>query len=92
MLMAVFIMQYVYYLLRTRPTMETKLQQIFFDTLPFEKANNLLIMRLVTDGMRPDRLYSPAMEDKTWNLISSCWKAHHSERPTMEQVVKLLSV
>ncbi|KAF8624017.1 hypothetical protein AX14_011839 [Amanita brunnescens Koide BX004] len=64
---------------------------IFFDTVPFEKAHNLLIMRLVTDGMRPDRLDSPAMEDKTWNLISSCWKPNPSKRLTMEQVVKLLS-
>ena len=70
----------------------SKPEQIFFDTVPFPKANNFRIMRLVTDGIRPDRLQSPAMDDKTWDLISNCWKANPSGRPTMEQIVNLLSV
>jgi hypothetical protein len=68
------------------------LKQIFFDTIPFESANNFRVMRLVTNGERPQQLKSPAMEHKTWNLISNCWKANPSERLTMEQIVKLLSI
>ena len=55
-------------------------------------ANNLLIMRFITDGIRPDRLQSPAIEDQTWNLISNCWEANPSERPTMEHIMNILSV
>jgi len=45
----------------------------------------------VAGGARPDRLRSPKMEDDTWNLIQSCWKPKHSERPTMEEIVKTLT-
>lgn len=68
------------------------LNKILFDSVPFEKANNFIIMRLITDGIRPDRLEIPAIEDKMWDLISNCWEANPSERPTMEQIVNLLSV
>jgi serine/threonine protein kinase len=69
-----------------------KLEQIFFDSVPFETANNFLIMRFITDGIRPDRLESPAIDDQTWNLISNCWEANPSKRPTMEQIMNSLSV
>jgi hypothetical protein len=62
--------------------------QIFFDTLPFQGKNDCQVMRLVTSGMRPERLESPRIGDNTWNLIESCWKSNPGERPTMEQIVR----
>ncbi|KAF8328327.1 kinase-like domain-containing protein [Amanita rubescens] len=63
---------------------------IFFDTVPFQGKTDYQITRLVTAGMRPDRLENPEMEGDTWNLIQSCWKSLPLERPTMEQIVQML--
>jgi len=63
----------------------------FFDTIPFHGSNGLQVMQLVTKGIRPKRLTSPRMEDRTWNLIQSCWQSNFSERPTMEQILAILT-
>ncbi|KAF8325694.1 kinase-like domain-containing protein [Amanita rubescens] len=60
----------------------------FFDDIPFHDKNYFQIVRLVMDGMRPDR--PPGMEDDTWNLIQCCWEPVPSKRPTIEQIVKAL--
>ncbi|KAF8351801.1 kinase-like domain-containing protein [Amanita rubescens] len=63
---------------------------IFFDTVPFEGKTDYQITRLVTAGKRPDRLANPGMDEDTWNLIQSCWKHLPLERPTMEEIVRML--
>ena len=65
--------------------------QIFFDTVPFQGKNNPQIMRLVSKGVRPDRLENPRMEDDTWNVIQNCWKQRPSSRPPMETIVAMLT-
>ena len=47
-------------------------------------------MHLLANGTRPARLLDPRMEDKVWDLIQSCMKHNHSERPTMGQIVSTL--
>ena len=66
--------------------------QILFNAIPYNEKSNLQIMRLVTTGVCPERLQSPEMEDETWDLIRSCWNSKPSERPTMEQIVKTLTL
>jgi len=63
--------------------------QTFFDNIPFHDKNYFQVVRLVMDGMRPDR--PPGMEDDTWNLIQCCWEPIPSKRPTIEQIVKALT-
>ncbi|KAF8331194.1 kinase-like domain-containing protein [Amanita rubescens] len=63
---------------------------IFFNTVPFEGENEYQIMQLVSAGKRPDRLQNPKIAEGPWNLILKCWKAHPSERPSMERIVMIL--
>jgi hypothetical protein len=91
MLLVAFIMQCVPISIQLFRALSTA-AQIFFDTTPFDGNNELQIMRLVTNGRRPDRLQSPQMEDKTWDLVQSCWNPKPSERPTMEQIAKTLTL
>ncbi|KAF8345488.1 kinase-like domain-containing protein [Amanita rubescens] len=64
----------------------------FFDTVPFHGTNDFKIIRLLMKGKRPRRLESPRMADNTWNLIQRCWESIPSKRPTMEQIVDMLTV
>ena len=48
------------------------------------------VLRLVTCGTRPDRLITPIIDDKTWDIIQRSWLHKPSERPTMQQIVKSL--
>ena len=65
--------------------------QTFFDNIPFYDKNYFQVVLLVMDGVRPNRLESPGMEDDTWNLIQSCWEPIPSKRQTIEQIVKALA-
>ena len=91
MLLVAFIMQCVPISIQLFRAFST-VAQIFFDTAPFDGNSDLQIMRLVTNGGRPDRLQSPQMENETWDLIQSCWNAKPSERPTMRQIVRTLTL
>ena len=91
MLLVAFIMQYVPISTQLFRTLSTA-TQIFFDTTPFDGNSDLQIVRLVTNGGRPDRLQSPQMEDKTWDLVQSRWNSKPSEHPTMEQIAKTLTL
>jgi hypothetical protein len=66
--------------------------QIFFHTTPFQEKNEYQIIRLVTNGLRPERLKNPAIDNGTWQLIELCWKHNASERPTMEKILETMHV
>ena len=91
MLLVAFIMQCVPISIQLFRAFST-VAQTFFDTTPFNGNSDLQIMRLVMNGGRPDRLQSPQMENETWDLIQSCWNSKPSERPTMKQIVKTLTL
>ena len=67
------------------------IRQIFFNTIPFRTKNGYQIIRLVTNGARPERLNSPAIDNGVWELIELCWKHHASERPTMQKIVETMA-
>ena len=48
-------------------------------------------MQFVTIGRRPDRLESPIIVDKTWDLIQTCWEAEASRRPTMKDIMAAIT-
>ncbi|KAF8720159.1 hypothetical protein AX14_011259 [Amanita brunnescens Koide BX004] len=64
---------------------------IFFDAVPFHGKTKLQALRLVIEGVLPDRLENPRMEDDTWNVIQNCWKRKPSSRPPMETIVAMLT-
>ncbi len=92
MLSAAFITQCVSALLNLSSCRVTCEYQTFFDTVPFRGTNDFQIMRLLAKGKRPDRLESPRMADSTWDLIQRCWESIPSKRPTMEQIMEMLTV
>ena len=47
-------------------------------------------MRFVKTGGRPDRFEEPRMDDRTWNLIQSCWESDPSKRPTLDEMVGIM--
>ncbi|KAF8343347.1 kinase-like domain-containing protein [Amanita rubescens] len=63
---------------------------IFFDVIPFQGIMDDRIIWLLTNGVRPERLKSPRMDDGTWDLIQSCWTSNPSKRPTMVEIVEYL--
>lgn len=66
-------------------------RQIFFNTAPFKGKNEYQIIRSVTNGARPERLNSPAIDNGIWQLILLCWKHNASERPTMQQIFETVA-
>ena len=71
---------------------ERRPAQIFFDTVPFHGKRDLQIIRLVTMGVRPQRLENPIMEEHVWNLVQRCWKSTPFERPTMDVIMATLTL
>jgi len=65
---------------------------IYFDTLPYEGKGAYEIVLLVARGEHPIQLASPRIDDHTWDLIRSCLEFIPPNRPTMEQIVKTLTL
>src|SRR6266550_5370631 len=65
--------------------------QTFFDSAPFHDKSHYQIVRLITNGERPDRLESPRMEDDTWHLIQKCWEPIPSKRSTIKDIATALA-
>ncbi|KAF8631104.1 hypothetical protein AX17_005149 [Amanita inopinata Kibby_2008] len=65
--------------------------QVHFGALPFEGKDDFMIVKLVRNGKRGDRLTEPKMEDRAWKLINRCWKTDPTRRPTMEDIVEMMT-
>lgn len=89
MLTVVFIMQCVW--ISFDRCIDPGPVQTFFDSVPFHGKTDIQIVRLVTNGKRPDRLESPRMEDDTWDLIQRCWESIPSTRWTIEDIATALA-
>ncbi|KAF8344811.1 kinase-like domain-containing protein [Amanita rubescens] len=83
---------------KRRKTMETDVYSFgclyyatFFDSIPFHGKTEIQIVRLVTNGKRPDRLESPSMEDDIWHLIQRCWESIPSKRSTIKDITTALA-
>ncbi|KAF8340970.1 kinase-like domain-containing protein [Amanita rubescens] len=63
----------------------------FFAIMPFEGRSTVQIHLLVAAGQYPSRLGNPKMDDVIWNLIERCWLRNPAERPTMDQIVEMLT-
>ncbi|PFH49089.1 hypothetical protein AMATHDRAFT_5234 [Amanita thiersii Skay4041] len=67
--------------------------EIYYSFLPFErlKGQPLVIINRVKNGKRPRRLEQPSIDDRDWELIEQCWHQVPSERPSMDDVVAIMS-
>ncbi|KAF8321905.1 kinase-like domain-containing protein [Amanita rubescens] len=67
--------------------------EIQFDTIPFQGANEIQIVKLVSSrGKRPPRLEKPPLSDRAWKLIKQCWVKEAVRRPAMEDIVEKIMV
>ena len=60
---------------------------------PFEPLDKLTVMRLVTDGKRPERPAGPEggwFTDDLWEMLNLCWETQPESRPGVEAVSKCL--
>ena len=66
--------------------------KMFNDKLEFEgtkpvRSHQQFLMKIST-GKRPKR--QPNIPDCYWELIQECWKQEPEERPTFEEITKIL--
>lgn len=60
---------------------------------PFKPFGKLIVMRLVTDGKRPERPVGPEggwFTDDLWEMLNLCWETQPESRPGIEEVSKCL--
>lgn len=84
----------------SRPTKESDsyaLGMVIFEVLsgcsPFKQTKDVVVMRLVLEGKRPERPNGPEgmlFTDDLWQLLTQCWKPHRNSRPSIEDILKVL--
>ncbi|KAF8631112.1 hypothetical protein AX17_005157 [Amanita inopinata Kibby_2008] len=65
--------------------------EIHFGAAPFEGMSDMKIIGQVRNKKRASRLQSPPIGDEGWKLISRCWRPDPARRPTMEDVVEIMT-
>ncbi|KAF8344542.1 kinase-like domain-containing protein, partial [Amanita rubescens] len=62
--------------------------EIHYDSMPFAGKQDLKVMALVSQGIRPPRLHDPPLKDEAWELIGLCWARMPSERPAIRDIAE----
>ena len=67
--------------------------EVFSGKVPFPDMTNGAVVVQIVNGRRPVK--PPAAEQfgltaEMWKFIEKCWSANPSERPTMDEVVRML--
>ena len=83
-----------------RPTKESDcyaLGMVFYEVLagqhPFTPFKDYIVMRMVTDGERPERPEGAKgvwFTDDLWQMLSLCWETNPQSRPSIEAVLEYL--
>ena len=83
-----------------RPTKESDsyaLGMVIFEVLsghaPFKQFRDVIVMRIVLEGKRPERPNGPEGEwftDELWQLLIQCWETQRGIRPTIEVTLETL--
>ncbi|KAF9789392.1 kinase-like domain-containing protein [Thelephora terrestris] len=84
----------------SRPTKESDayaLGMVILEVLsgrcPFSQFRDVVVMRMVLDGIRPERPNGPEgvwFTDDLWRLLASCWESQRERRPTIEAILEFL--
>lgn len=83
-----------------RPTKESDsyaLGMVILEVLsgrsPFKQFRDVIVMRLVLEGKRPERPDGPEggwFTDDLWQLLNLCWESRREIRPSIESILELL--
>ena len=60
---------------------------------PFQQYRDVIVMRLVLEGKRPERPNGPEGEwftDELWQLLTLCWDSQRELRPGIETILEFL--
>jgi len=83
-----------------RPTKESDsyaLGMVILEVLsghaPFRQFKDVIVMRMVLEGKRPEKPNGPEAEwftDDLWRMLSLCWEPRRELRPTIEVILAFL--
>lgn len=81
----------------SRPTKESDsyaLGMVILEVLsghsPFKQYRDVIVMRIVLEGTRPERPPGPEgvwFSDDLWKLLTLCWESKRENRPTIETIL-----
>ena len=58
---------------------------------PFARDKDLVVMRKVIDGERPERPEVAWFTDDLWAILEQCWSPRPSDRPSVETILECLA-
>ncbi|KAJ7778212.1 kinase-like domain-containing protein [Mycena metata] len=56
----------------------------------FDIPNDMAVILMVPQGLRPKRPETIAADDSLWLLLEKCWEAKREDRPTVPQIIQQL--
>jgi hypothetical protein len=71
-----------------------RMLQIFTGEIPFRKYRNQKVVFMVIENRRPKRPANSlgvGLSDEIWHMMQTCWDREPSNRPKIEDIVKLLA-
>ena len=81
----------------SRPTKSSDtyaLGMVIFEVLsgesPFSNDKNVIVMRKIIEGVRPERPQVVWFTDGLWGTLEKCWSHQPKDRPTVETVLERL--
>ena len=60
---------------------------------PFKQFRDVVVMRMVLEGKRPERPNGPEgawFTDELWRMLTSCWESQRESRPSIGDILELL--
>jgi serine/threonine protein kinase len=84
----------------SRPTKESDsyaLGMVILEVLsgqaPFKRFKDVIVMRMLMEGKRPERPNGPEgawFTDDLWRMLNLCWEPQRAKRPSIEAVLVFL--
>ena len=57
---------------------------------PYHQFREVVVMRMVIEGVHPERPEGPWFTDDLWRTLEQCWEPQFKDRPTIEAVLEYL--
>ncbi|KAF8632299.1 hypothetical protein AX15_001950 [Amanita polypyramis BW_CC] len=64
--------------------------EIHFNRLPYGRAGQYNVAKLIIEGSRPPRQPEPPLREEAWQLITRCWSQEPGDRPDIDDVLEIM--